>query len=78
MLDGELVYNRSLKESVFLVFDVLTLDGIAQIHRPFHERLEVIRNEIMNHRIAKIVIPTGSQSKTITKLIRKVGYTVKL
>ena len=72
VLDGELVHNRSLNESVFLVFDVLTVDGIAQIHKPFRERLEVIRSEIMNNRISTIVIPAGQQSKNITKLIRKV------
>ena len=40
---GELVYNLTLKETVFLVFDVLAVEGRACLQLPFSERQRIIR-----------------------------------
>ena len=40
---GELVYNLSLKETVFLVFDVLAVEGRACLQLPFSDRQKIIR-----------------------------------
>jgi hypothetical protein len=42
VLDGELVYNRTMKETVFLVFDILALDGTPVLQMPFSRRLDLI------------------------------------
>jgi hypothetical protein len=48
VLDGELVHNLSFKKTVFLVFDVLALDNAFVYQRPFRERLELIRSDVMS------------------------------
>ena len=53
ILDGELVFNRSLRENVFLVFDSLLWRHRSLIECPFSERLE---------RVAKEILPTCSRS----------------
>ena len=47
ILDGELVFNRSLKENVFLVFDALLYRGQPLVDKLFGERLETIRTTIL-------------------------------
>ena len=48
ILDGELVFNRSLKENVFLVFDTLLFRRQPLVELLFGERLEKIRSEILS------------------------------
>jgi ATP-dependent DNA ligase len=43
---GELVYNLSLKETVFLVFDVLAVAGRPTLQLPFKERMEIVRRYV--------------------------------
>jgi len=47
ILDGELVFNRSKKENVFLVFDALLYRGQPLVDKLFGERLETIRTTIL-------------------------------
>lgn len=47
VLDGELVYNRSFRENVFLVFDALLWRGASLVAQPFGERLERITREVL-------------------------------
>ena len=47
VLDGELVHNRSLKRTVFLVFDVLSIDSRVLVAEPFRRRLEALNREVM-------------------------------
>jgi hypothetical protein len=49
ILDGELVYNRSYSENVYLVFDALLWHNVPYIEMMFKERSERIRAEIMPH-----------------------------
>ena len=37
VLDGELVFNRNLQDYVFLVFDVLAIDGSPVLQLPFSQ-----------------------------------------
>lgn len=57
ILDGELVYNLTMKTKVFMVFDVLALDGEPYIEKPFRERLKCI-NTTLAVRFSSI--PTAS------------------
>jgi hypothetical protein len=47
VLDGELVFNRSFRENVFLVFDALLWRSGSLVARPFAERLERINREVL-------------------------------
>lgn len=47
VLDGELVFNRSFKENVFLVFDVLVWRGIPRVEDDFQLRHDLIRTSIL-------------------------------
>ena len=46
VLDGELVYDSGLNETVFLVFDVLAVDGESSCGKLFSQRLEIMRTVI--------------------------------
>lgn len=48
VLDGEIVHNLSFKKTVFLVFDVLSIDNNFVYQRPFRDRLELIRSDVMS------------------------------
>ena len=48
ILDGELVYNRTLKRQVFLIFDVLSDGDRICLHRPFRERLHLMNKSVMD------------------------------
>jgi mRNA guanylyltransferase len=48
VLDGELVVNRSKNEKIFLIFDILSIDNVSMVKKTFTERLDKIKNEIMN------------------------------
>ena len=47
ILDGELVFNRSFRENVFLVFDVLLWQGKSMIEQLFGDRLDKINKEVL-------------------------------
>ena len=47
VLDGELVFNRSFRETVFLIFDVLLIDGRSEVQNRFSVRSDKIHREIM-------------------------------
>ncbi len=47
VLDGELVFNRSFGRTVYLVFDVLSIDEKNCVDLPFHQRLKLINEEVM-------------------------------
>ncbi|RYG98713.1 hypothetical protein EON65_51105, partial [archaeon] len=44
ILDGELVYNITLKKSVYMIFDILMYRGEVVVLKPFVERLSLIRD----------------------------------
>jgi hypothetical protein len=50
ILDGELVYNidKQVNKTVFLVFDVLALDGEPLVSQAFERREDVLRRVVMN------------------------------
>jgi hypothetical protein len=54
-LDGEIVMNLATKQSVFLVFDVLALDGTPCSQRPFEERLTCLQGPV-SERIASLSV----------------------
>ena len=86
VLDGELVYNRSFRETVFLVFDVLMIDEVPDLHDPFSIRVAKIEKDIMP-RCAEYMAASasatsdgasdGDVAEKPTKLIRKVFYPKK-
>ena len=47
VLDGELVYNRSLKTMVFLLFDVLAVSNVTKTTLPFGERYKVLESQVV-------------------------------
>ena len=47
ILDGELVFNLSLKKFIYLVFDILSLGDEIVTHRSFGERLHLIQTLII-------------------------------
>ena len=53
VLDGELVYNRSFKDKIFMVFDVLAWDRsnegkcVSYVQTTFKQRQDVFVNEIL-------------------------------
>ena len=46
VLDGELVYDSVEKKTVFLVFDVLAIDGESVCGKPFRTRLNHLEGEV--------------------------------
>ena len=46
VLDGELVYDSVLKETIFLVFDVLAIDGKTLCELKFNRRLKALETDI--------------------------------
>lgn len=68
ILDGELVFNLSHGRHVFLVFDVLCYGGRKLYEKPFSERLQVLRND---------VIPTVNKlavNSTCTPIVLKIFH----
>ena len=87
VLDGELVFNRSFKETVFLVFDVLMIDEVPELHHPFSVRVGKIEKDIMPRcaqYLSRSAEASGSSEASSsaaaaaaekpTKIIRKVFY----
>ena len=77
VLDGELVYNRSFKENVFLVFDALMWKGQSCLRKTFAERSQLIREEVMPQYTQQISrLAPADPSKPVTQrplgLVRKV------
>jgi mRNA guanylyltransferase len=68
VLDGELVYNRTLKETVFLIFDVLELDGSATLQHPFAHRTKLLADVVVP-RIS--TIPPSSADHAVMRLTKK-------
>ena len=60
VLDGEVVFNLSSKKSVFLMFDVLAIDGSPCSQWNFEQRLECLRGALSQ----RITALTSSQSQT--------------
>lgn len=54
VLDCEYVFNRTLKEHMILIFDILAMDGKSCVDLPFHQRLQLLDNEI-NLRVADYI-----------------------
>ncbi len=48
VLDGELVYNRTYKKQVFLMFDVLAIGDQPKLQLPFSKRISLIAEEVNN------------------------------
>ena len=80
VLDGELVFNRTYREYVFLVFDVLMFDKVAVLQLPFGTRLKKIEVEVIvrykKHLAAAAAATTttvggGMGSEKPTILVRK-------
>jgi len=46
VLDGELVYNRTMKKQVFLMFDVLSIGTNSKLQLPFSTRIALIASEV--------------------------------
>jgi hypothetical protein len=71
VLDGELVWNLSFKKHVFLVFDVLAVDGRSKCAMPFRERIALVRSEIMRRCAAYLDSAPVPGAEEPTYLIRK-------
>ncbi|KAJ1437678.1 mRNA capping enzyme, catalytic domain-containing protein [Ochromonadaceae sp. CCMP2298] len=72
VLDGELVFNRSYRENVFLVFDVLLWEHEPRLEDLFSARLELIRTRIMPHfDRAMQLVGAGSLPMKPLRLVRK-------
>lgn len=47
VLDGEVIFHKHLGREVYLIFDILALDGVSVVNRPFAERLGIIKQTII-------------------------------
>jgi hypothetical protein len=87
VLDGELVYNMTSKREVFLIFDVLAIDGEICAHEPFEKRLQLLKDRIeprLQSMLAAAATintasPPGGPSGTVTgipmmNLVRKLFW----
>lgn len=85
VLDGELVFNRSFRETVYLVFDLLLLDYKPEVQHRFSVRSDKIHREVMRRcqpyldnieKTAAAVVATaaGSSEEKPIKVVRKVFY----
>ena len=54
IIDGELVYNRTLNKSIFVAFDVLKLRGVDQMTKKFTIREKEIINLIQEYEEANV------------------------
>lgn len=61
VLDGELIFHKHLGREVYLIFDILSLDGEKLMDRPFSQRLAVINNTIVP-RISTAKVANSSSS----------------
>lgn len=52
VLDGELVYNFSIKSNIFLAFDILALKGVSKVVYNFKKRLELLQELMKSYRIS--------------------------
>ena len=68
VLDGELVHNRTLEETVFLIFDILALDGSPVLQHSFGHRSKILAETIVPRISA---IPQSSADQPIMRLIKK-------
>lgn len=66
VLDGELVYNITLKKSVFMVFDVLMYRGQSVVDKPFSERLSVLI-----HTVFPAYTPAMADNRSAMELLPK-------
>jgi hypothetical protein len=67
VLDGELVYNMTIKKEVFLIFDILSVDGEVCAHEPFERRLQIIKERIeprLRSLFASPLPPSASSSSS--------------
>ena len=46
VLDGELVYDSAMKKNVFLVFDILAINGRSLTSKLFNERFHILHTDI--------------------------------
>lgn len=79
VVDGELVYNRSTRSMVFLLFDVLAVHGVSKAALPFSERYKCLEMELVARYKRYMedttkVPPRGEDKKHATPLVRKVFY----
>lgn len=68
VLDGELVYNLSMKTHVFLVFDVLATSKRSYVHDLFHRRVDLIYEVLERYNSAYTTAPPH------LNLVRKVFF----
>ena len=76
VLDGELVFNRTFKQTMFLVFDVLMVGDRAELHKPFSHRVAVVETDVMqriNTHMGRLQLAADDKDKP-TMVIRKVFY----
>lgn len=71
VVDGEFVFNRTMQRYVFLMFDVLAIDGKSVVTLPFAERLQIINSQL-NSRLS--FYSQYSQNNMPLLLIRKIYY----
>lgn len=69
VLDGELVLHRTLQQTIFLIFDVLAIDGNPCVHLPFSQRNRLIDEVVMPRYLQ--AFPTSSAALGTTPLVRK-------
>ena len=68
ILDGELVYDTALRKTVFLIFDVLAIDGVSKVTKPFSRRLDELKT-VVAPRLARV--SACSTADEVTTLLLK-------
>jgi hypothetical protein len=74
ILDGELVFNRTMKENVFLLFDVLAWAGVSYVKQNFSVRTELIHSQVMamhDERLKQWLNGGGHAQTPPIRLVRK-------
>lgn len=68
ILDGELVYDMKDKKTIFLVFDILAIDGRSVVKHLFSERNRILKDEISRRCLNIIQVSGGVE---VTKILLK-------
>lgn len=70
IVDGEIVFNRSYRRPMFLIFDILAMEGKSYLSKPFNLRLHALNGSV-NERIETYLTKNASDPNCLLALRKK-------